>query len=161
MRTYFFLSGIAAASLVASAATAERASSFSLKPLEGGGYAIERGKAPEALKSAHGLATVADLIPLLTDEAATAEKVDFTAGKKLDGVFTVLVGREDGTLGKFENASDVVIFAAPASLTISGELTTLAGAVVFALKIDNASAPAAVQRFEAGAITLTRSRKSL
>ncbi len=161
MRAYYFAAGIASASFAMSAALAAGAQDFALKPVEGGGYAIERTGAAAGKKAAHGLATVSDLIPLLMDEAAAPEKVDFTAGKKLDGVYTVIVGRDDGTLGKYEGASDVVIFAAPSSLSTSGELMTLAGAVVFALRIDNAGAPAAAQRFETGAITLTRTGKSL
>jgi hypothetical protein len=160
MRVYSYLAALAVASFATGAAAADRSGEFLLKPVTGGGYAIER-RAPAGVGAAHGLATIADLVPLLHDEAASAAKIDFTAGQKLDGVFTVLVGRDDGTLGKYEGASDVVIFATPSSLTTSGDLTTLAGAVVFALKIDNAGAASAVQRFETGAITLSRVKKSL
>lgn len=145
----------------AGANAAERAEGFLLKPIEGGGFAIERVLDSDSQKSVHGIATVAEIVTLLKDEAAAPEKIDFAAGQKLEGVFTVLVGRDDGTLGKFERASDVVIFAAPSSMTTVGDVTTLSGAVVFALKIDNANAASPVQRFETGAITLTRARKSL
>ena len=136
------------------------AADFALKPAREGGFVIER-RIAAGEKSAYGLATVAELIPLLTDEAAAPEKIDFAAGKKLDGVFTVTVGRDDGTLGRYDGASDVIIFTAPDSVATAGGVTTFAGAVDFALKIDNAGTAAAVQRFETGAITLSFTRKSL
>lgn len=161
MRTFLFIRGLMTASLFSSAAAAGERSDYALRPVAGGGYAIERKAAPDSVKKALGLASIAELAPLLAADAAAPEKVDFTAGKKLDGVFTVLVGRDDGTLGKYEGASDVVIFAAQSTLSEVGDVTTLSGAVVFAIKIDNAGAPAAVQRFEAGTIALTRASKSL
>lgn len=161
MRTALFITALAAASIGATAAAAGEARGFLLKPVNGGGYAIERNSGPDAPQTAHGIATIADLIPLLERDAGAPEKIDFTAGEKLEGVFTVMVGREDGTLGKYEGANDVIVFAAPASRSTRGDLTTLSGAVVFSLKIDNAGAPVAVQRLETGTITLTRARKSL
>lgn len=131
-----------------------------LKRSEGGGFVIERSIAAGA-KSAHGLATVSELIPLLKEDAAAPEKIDFAAGRKLDGVFTIVVGREDGTLGRYEAATDVIIFTAPDSLATSGALTTFSGAVVFTLKIDNAEAVSSVQRLETGAVSLSLTRKSL
>lgn len=136
------------------------AGEFSLKRVEGGGFIVEPSAAATK-KSGHGLASIADLVPLLTESAAAPEKVDFDAGKKLDGVFTITVGRADGTLGRYEGASDVIMFAAPQSTATSGELTTFSGVVVFALKIDNKGTDHAVQRFESGEIALTRTRKSL
>jgi hypothetical protein len=159
MRPYFLGMALAAASVIGVARAGEASERYVLKPVAGGGFAIERAS-PEAKKFAHGLASMAELVSLLRYEAKAPEKIDFTAGKKLDGVFTVLVGRDDGTLGKFDRASDVVIFAAPESISTTGDVTTLWGAVVFALKIDNAGV-APVQRFETGAITLTQARKSL
>lgn len=161
MRAHHLLCALAALSAGADAAAADEPSGFALKPVEGGGYAIEPNQSAVAAGPPHGLATVVDLIALLKSEAAAPEKVDFTAGKKLDGVYTLIVGRDDGTLGKYERVSDVVIFAAPTSLTVTGDLMTLSGAVVFAMKIDNPGAPSAVQRLETGAITLKRARKSL
>lgn len=136
------------------------AGDFALKRAEGGGFLVEPSAAATK-QSAHGLASIADLVPLLTESAAAPEKVDFDAGKKLDGVFTITVGREDGTLGRYEGASDVIMFAAPQSTATRGDLTTFAGVVVFALKIDNTGAAPAVQRFEQGDIAMTRTRKSL
>ena len=133
---------------------------FTLTPAKEGGFFIERNIAA-AEKSARGLATVAELIPLLKEDAATPENVAFSAGKKLEGVFTVLVGREDGALGRYEGASEVIIFPAPDSMTTAGDLTTFSGAVVFALKVDKAGKASAVQRLETGAITLSQTRKSL
>ncbi len=161
MRPSILALGIGAALSISVTVTAAEPIQYTLKPVEGGGFIIEQREPQAKQKAAIGLAAVADLAGLLTDASAPSTKVDFTAGKKLEGVYTVLIGRDDGTLGKFENASDVVIFAAPSSMTTTGDLTTLSGAVVFALKIDNAGGPAAVQRFESGAITLTRTRKSL
>jgi hypothetical protein len=136
------------------------ASDFLLKPSTGGGYVIERSAAEEK-KSAHGLATVADLISLLRVSAAAPQKIDFAAGKKLEGAFTITVGREDGTLGRYEGASEVIIFTVPDTVETAGDLTTFAGAVVFTLKIDNSGTAAAVQRFETGAISLAPAGKSL
>lgn len=136
------------------------AADFLLKPATGGGYVIERSAAAGE-KSAHGLATVADLIPLLRVSAAVPEKIDFAAGRKLDGAFTITVAREDGTLGRYEGASEVIIFTTPETVATAGDLTTFSGAVVFALKIDNSGSAASVQRFEAGAISLAPARKSL
>lgn len=147
-------------SVCVAAAQPALAADFALKPSKGGGYVIERSVAAGE-KSAHGLATVADLVPLLKEGEAAAEKVDFAAGKKLEGAFTITVGRDDGTLGRYKGASDVIIFTAPDSLATAGDLTTFSGAVVFALKIDNAGSASAVQRFETGAITLLQTRKSL
>lgn len=161
MRPSKLIPALIPAFFAGSASLAGGAGDFTLKPVVGGGYSIERKGLPGAPKTAHGLATIADLVPLLADDAAAPEKIDFTAGRKLDGDFTVIVGRDDGTLGKYEGASDVVIFAARSTLSEVGDVTTLSGAVVFALKVDNSAAPAAVQRFESGAITLTRARKSL
>ncbi len=136
------------------------AADFALRKSEGGGFVIERnGLATK--QSAHGLATIAELIPLLKQDGATPEKIDFAAGKKLEGTYTVIVGRDDGTLGRYEGAVDVIMFSAPETMTIAGDLTTYSGAVVFALKIDNAGSAAAVQRFETGAISLALTRKSL
>jgi hypothetical protein len=161
MRAQFLAFGIGVALLGASPAAAGAAGDYLLKPVEGGGYLIERSAAPAAAKTTRGLATVADLVSLLDGDAAAPENIDFTAGKKMEGVYTVLVGRSDGSLGKYERARDVIIFAAPSSLTTRGDLTTLTGAVVFALKVDNSGAPGAVQRFETGVISLTRARGSL
>jgi hypothetical protein len=149
-----------ASTLCLAAAQPALADGLALKPVEEGGYVIERSIAA-GKKSAHGLATVAELIPLLNEEAAAPEKIDFAAVKKLDGVYKVTVGREDGTLGRYDDASDVIIFSAPDSMATTGGVTTFSGAVVFALKIDNAGTAAAVQRFETGAITLSLTRKSL
>jgi hypothetical protein len=150
-----FMSALACA-LAAPAFAAE----FALVQDEAGGFVIERSGGA-AQKSARGLATIADLVPLLLKDAAAPEKVDFSAGKKLEGTFSIVVEREDGSLGRYKEASDVIIFAAPTSIATSGDITTFAGAVVFALKIDNEGAAAAVQRFETGAISLTTRKKSL
>lgn len=125
-----------------------------LIPVEGGGFAIERAPSVES----HGLASVAEIAPLLTAEMQKGEKVDYSSGVKFEGLYTILVGREDGTLGKYERASDVIAFVAPKSLAKAGAVTTLDGAIVFALKVDNKNA---VQRFERGVITLTEVKKSL
>jgi hypothetical protein len=127
-----------------------------LTPLQGGGYGIERGGAPGEV-APKGLASAAEIAPLLAREPAAA-RIDYSNGVKLDGVYTVSVGREDGTLAKFENATDLVAFAAPETMFRAGGVTTYEGAIVFALKIDNARV---VQRFERGVVTLTRMRKSL
>jgi hypothetical protein len=80
---------------------------------------------------------------------------------KLDGAFTITVARADGTLGKYEDATDVFIFARRDTLQTVQDVTTLDGAVVFALKIDNAPAGVPEQRLEQGAITLTPDEKSI
>lgn len=144
-----------AAFTAAPLAAAEKPAPLRLVPAEGGGYAIEAtGAAPV---EATGIADAAALAPLL---AATdgPDKVDYANGRKVDGVFTVTVGREDGTLGRYERATDIIVFAAPKSLNTVNNVTTLEGGVVFALKINNARA---VQRFEKGVITLTATTKSL
>ena len=141
--------------LAAPAFAGEPAAPLKLIPVEGGGYAIERDAV--APLEAKGIATVAEIVPLLSAQA-NAEKVDYANGQKLDGVFTVIVGRDDGTLGKYEGAVDIIVFAAPKSLTQVKGVTTLEGGVVFALKIDNARA---VQRFERGVITLTQTKKAV
>ncbi len=164
MRAFFnALRLTAPAIFIASIAHAADAGGFLLKPVEGGGFVVERTapavKAP-AVK-AHGLATISDLATLLRDQAGAPEKIDFSNGSKIDGVYTVMVGRADGTLGKYERATEVIVFAEPQSITATGDVTSLSGAIVFALKIDNSGASAAIQRFESGDITLTRTRKSL
>lgn len=136
------------------------AGEFALKRVDGGGFVVERSAVAQQT-SAHGLASIVDLVPLLKDGAAAPEKVDFDAGKKIDGVFTITVGREDGTLARYEGASDVIMFAAPQSAATSGDLTTFSGVVVFALKIDNTGAASPVQRIDSGEIALTRTQKSL
>ncbi len=145
-----------AAFMVAPAFAAGAPDQWRLVKVEGGGFAIERGGVEPV--AAAGIATIKEIVPLLTEQAA-AEKVDYSNGVKFDGVFSVMIGREDGTLGKYEGASDIIAFAAPETMkTISG-VTTLDGAIVFALKIDNR--PRAVQRFERGVITLTQTKKSI
>jgi hypothetical protein len=141
----------------APALAAEKTAPLRLVPVEGGGYAIEREAGVNSVE-AKGIATVAELAPLLSAEAVKGEKVDYSNGVKFDGVYTILIGREDGTLGKYEGASDVIAFAAPQTMAKAGAVTTLDGAIVFALKIDNKRA---VQRFERGVITLTEMRKTL
>jgi hypothetical protein len=143
-----------AALFVMPARAGEPPISLMLTPLKGGGYEIERGAASGA---AAGLASAAEIAPLLANQPVAA-RVDYSNGVKLEGVYTVSVGREDGTLAKFEYATDLVAFAAPDTMFRSGGVTTYDGAIVFALKIDNARV---VQRFERGVVTLTRMRKSL
>lgn len=144
-----FFAGIAVA--------ADAAPPLRLVPVEGGGYQIERD-AGTAKVEAKGIATAAELAPLLLTEAVQGKKIDYSNGVKFEGVYRVLVGREDGTLGKYEGASDVIAFVAPETMAKAGAVTTLDGAIVFALKIDNKRA---VQRFERGVITLTEMKKSL
>lgn len=150
MRT-FLIAALAAAPAFAGDATA-----WKLTPIKGGGFAIERAEAAGKV-AATGLANAAELAPLLADQPAPA-KVDYSNGVKLEGVYTIGVGREDGTLAKFENATDLVAFAAPETMFRSGGVTTYNGAIVFALKIDNARI---VQRFERGVVTLTAKGKVL
>lgn len=140
---------------------AEACGGFALRQIEGGGYAIERAAGQTESSSVHGLASMADLASLLQKDAAAPSKIDFAAGQKLDGIYTLLIERSDGTLAKYERASDVIIFAAPSTLAQRGDITTLNGAVVFALKIDNAGATTAIQRFETGAISMFRTKGSL
>jgi hypothetical protein len=135
----------------------EPAAPIRLVPVEGGGYAIERD-AGVAKVEATGIASVAEIVPLLTAEAAKGEKVDYSNGVRFEGAYTILVGREDGTLGKYEGASDVVAFVAPETMTKTGKVTTLDGAIVFALKIDNKRS---VQRLERGVITLMQTKTSI
>jgi hypothetical protein len=142
---------------VAPALAAEKAVPLRLVPVDGGGYAIEREAGVKSVE-AKGIASIAELAPLLSAEAVKGEKVDYSNGVKFDGVYTILIGREDGTLGKYEGASDVIAFAAPETMAKAGAVTTLDGAIVFALKIDNKRA---VQRFERGVITLTETKKTL
>lgn len=142
---------------VSPAFASEKPAPLRLVPVEGGGFAIEREAGAKPVE-AKGIATVAELVPLLTAEAVKGEKVDYSNGVKFDGVYTILIGREDGTLGKYEGASDVVAFVAPETMAKAGSVTTLDGAIVFALKIDNQRA---VQRFERGVITLTEMKKTL
>jgi hypothetical protein len=141
----------------APALAAEKAAPLRLVPVDGGGYAIERETGAKSVE-AKGIATVAELVPLLTAEAVKGEKLDYSNGVKFEGVYTILIGREDGTLGKYEGASDVVVFAAPETMAKSGAVTTLEGVIVFALKIDNRRS---AQRFERGVITLTETKKTL
>ncbi|NWG92903.1 MAG: hypothetical protein HXY21_10435 [Parvularculaceae bacterium] len=141
----------------APALAAGKSAPLRLVPVDGGGYAIERDVGAKWVE-AKGIATVAELVPLLSAEAVKGEKIDYSNGVKFEGVYTILVGREDGTLGKYEGASDVIAFAAPETTAKTGAVTTLDGAIVFALKIDNKRA---VQRFERGVITLTEMKKTL
>lgn len=140
----------------APALAGEQPAPLRLVPVESGGYAIERDSGVEPVE-AKGIASVAEILPLLADQPG-AEKVDYSNGRKFDGTYTITVGREDGTLGKYQGASEVIAFVAPKTLLKTGAVTTLDGAIVFALKIDNKQS---VQRFERGLITLTETRKSL
>lgn len=146
----------AIAAFAAAPAFAGEAPKLTLTPLKDGGYAIERASEP-GKPAPKGLASAAEIAPLLASEPAAA-KIDYSNGVKLEGVYTIGVGREDGTLAKFENATDLVAFAAPETMFRSGGVTTYSGAIVFALKIDNARL---VQRFERGVVTLTAKGKAL
>lgn len=128
---------------------------YRLIPIEGGGFVIEYATAERLHPK--GIAAAMDVVPFLARQPE-AEKVDFRNGMKLDGVYTIIVGREDGTLGKFEGASDVIAFAAPDTLVEVNGVTTMDGGVVFALKIDNKRA---MRRFERGTITLTQTTKAV
>lgn len=142
--------------VVMPALAVEPAGDLRLAPAKGGGFAIERDSGAPGVK-ATGIATISELIPLLTQQV-NAQKVDYSNGVKFDGDYEIKVGREDGTLAQYESASDIIAFAAPETLIRAGGVTTLDGAIVFALKIDNKPA---VQRFERGVITLTRTKKTL
>lgn len=157
MRHFAIFLLAAAPAFAAVAIAGEAPAAFRLVPVEGGGYQIERDAGVKPVE-AHGIASVAEIVPLLAAEALMGEKVDYSNGVKFEGVYTILVGREDGTLGKYESASDVIAFVAPETMTKTGKVTTLDGAIVFALKIDNARA---VQRLERGVVTLTETKKSL
>lgn len=150
MRTFLI------AALAVTPAIAGEATAWKLTPIKGGGYAIERSTEAGALAT-KGLAGAADIAPLLASEPAAA-KVDYSNGVRLEGVYTIKIGREDGTLAQFDGATDLVAFAAPETMFRSGGVTTYNGAIVFALKIDNARL---VQRFERGVVTLTAKGKAL
>lgn len=141
--------------------------SFRLIRAEDGGFFIERARPDNAPNNAlvdqtaaHtvGLADAAEISALLVAEFNNRETIDYSNGVKFDGVYSIVVGREDGTLTKYERASDVIAFVTPKSIAKAGAVTTLDGAIVFALKVDNKNA---VQRFERGVITLTEVKKSL
>jgi hypothetical protein len=149
MRALLFLALAAAPMMV----RAEE-SSWRLVPLARGGFAVEGGPAD---RQRPGLASAAELVPLLMGQP-NAERVDYGNGVKLDGVYTITVGREDGAVRKYKGATDIIIFADPATLAQTEGVTTLEGGVVFALKIDNQRS---VQRFERGIIALTQTKKSL
>lgn len=131
-----------------------------IRALEKGGYAIERAPAGVTEISGH-LAAMSELAPILSAELPNSEKIDFSKGVKLEGAFTITIARADGTLGKYEEATDVFVFARPNSLNKVQNVTSLDGAVVFALKIDNAPNGVPPQRLEQGVITLTPDEKSV
>lgn len=136
------------------------ASALKIRALEEGGYAVERAPAG-VTEISGGIAELSELAPILAAALPNAEKIDFSKGVKLEGIFTITVGREDGTLGKYEEATDVFVFARPDTLNTVQKITTLDGAVVFALKIDNTPNGVPVQRLEQGVITLTPDDKSV
>lgn len=152
MRILPFLASL----IVVAPAFAESAPNLLLVPVSEGGFIIERATPADDVDPV-GLADAKELAPLLAATATTAEKVDFTNGVKLEGPFTITVGREDGTVARFEDARDVIAFAAKDSIATAGQVTTLNGGVVFSLKVDNKRS---LQRFERGVITLTAPKKA-
>ena len=146
--------------LVAAGAADEGAPGYRFVMAGDGGFLIEHpaiadGLEPVGLVAAHH-ATLADLSRLTAPDGGCAMDIDFADGVKLEGVYSIKIGREDGTVVEFQDARDVIAFAMPMTDSKFGRVTTLRGGVVFALKPDNERS---VQRFERGVITLTRTRK--
>lgn len=126
------------------------AEGWRLRAAAEGGYMIDPPAGATA--PAPGLADLGEIAAALPMDSVVQE-IDFSAGQPHEGVHTITVRRPDGRLARFEQAEGVVLFPRAGSLRRLEKLTTLDGAVIFTLKIDNAPG-ARVARLEQGVITL-------